>query len=130
MTNKEYLQQYRHATLAARQIEQEIEELRASVGVQGLKLDDMPKGTNQSDLSGYAVKLDALERKLEKQLIKRLKLREEITRRIERQENEMDRVILRMRYISFLKWEEIAEELAYSERRVYQMHGAALQRFR
>ena len=130
MKVKDYLSQYRTATIAARQIENEIEELRTSVGVQGINLDGMPHGDGGGDLSRYAARLDGLERKLKKQLDKRLRLRVEITEKIEGQPFEIDRVILRMRYISLLKWEDIAEELNYTVRRVTQLHGTALSRFR
>ena len=130
MTNKEYLKQYKTATREARQIQNEIEELRTRFGTQGIDYDGMPKGTEAGDLSDYAVVLDRLERRLQKQLVRRLKIREEITRRIEKQEFEIDRVILRMRYLSLLEWEEIALEMDCSTRHVFRMHGTALSRFK
>jgi len=36
------------------------------------------------------------------------------------------RVLLEMRYLSFMSWREIAENLRYSERGIFKLHGRAL----
>ena len=39
-----------------------------------------------------------------------------------------EREVLERRYLLYQKWEQIAEEMNYTERRVYQLHGKALQK--
>ena len=36
------------------------------------------------------------------------------------------RLILEMRYLAFMKWEDIASELGWTERNVFYVHGKAL----
>ena len=40
------------------------------------------------------------------------------------------RLILEMRYLAFMKWEDIASELGWTERNVFYVHGKALRMIR
>ena len=40
------------------------------------------------------------------------------------------RLILEMRYLTFMKWEDIASKLGWSERNVFYVHGKALRLIR
>ncbi len=41
-----------------------------------------------------------------------------------------EKEVLRLRYINGLKWEQIAEKLKYTDRNVYLLHKAALDRIK
>jgi DNA-directed RNA polymerase specialized sigma subunit len=53
-------------------------------------------------------------------------LKSSVLQTIGRIENGDERNILLARYLNCKKWETIAEEMGYSARRVYQIHGSAL----
>ena len=88
--------------------------------------DGMPHGSNQSDLSGYAAKLDQLERSLLQERRQRVAGYKEITNRIAKMKSENERDVLFYRYIKGLAWWEIAEKMGYSERHITRIHGEAL----
>lgn len=133
MTNdekKEYLKSYRRAKAEARSIEESIMELRTnkmypSIGEQ----DGMPHGSSGSDLSGYAARLDELERRLQAKRWDCIKLYQEIMGAIMAMTDATERTLLQYRYISGLTWEKIAVELDYSWRSIHYLHSKALKHF-
>lgn len=63
---------------------------------------------------------------LEKEVKRLIDIKIETERAIERVDNGIQRRVLRMRYIEFKHWEDIAEALCYEVRNVYRIHKAAL----
>lgn len=127
---KEYLRRYGDAVRAAKQIEEEIRQLRLDTMMPAVVNDGMPHGSSSgSDLSGYAAKVDAMMEDLRNQMEINIDLRREIIGKIEEMENETEKLILRYRYIHLLKWEEIAVEIGYEYRNVLYIHGKALKHF-
>lgn len=51
----------------------------------------------------------------------------EISEVISRVDGGKSRVLLRMRYLKYMSWAEIANEMDYSERNIYYMHDKALE---
>ena len=125
---KRYLQQYRKCELAQKQIEEEIERVRLSF-LPSVKLSDMPHAHEMRDLSDYIVSTEDLFIRLWAAVDKKRELHKEIDASIEAMKDESEKAVLRYRYIMGLKWEEIAEEMHYSERRVHYVHGDALRHF-
>ena len=81
---KEYLRQYLRAKRAQAMLEQEINELRLDRMIPGSPAQDgMPHGSGGGDLSGYAARLDELDRSLHAQLERKLRIRKEITDKID-----------------------------------------------
>ena len=129
-TKKEYLQSYRYAVIAEKQIKEEIDQFRMDKMFPGLVQDGMPHGSGGSDLSAYAAKLDELLNDLKDQMDKRIQLRREIVKKIEAMDSETEKAVLRYRYIHMLKWEEIKERLHMTSLRyVFKIHGRALNNF-
>ena len=126
---KEYLQTYQRHVRRVNRIEAELTEVRAMKGVRGMNTDGMPRGSNQSDLSGYAAELDELERQLVHERYHRVAAYKEITEQIKKLESENERDVLFYRYIKGLAWWEIAEKLKFSERQIFRFHGKALINF-
>lgn len=123
---KKFLRSYRDSVRRAERIDSEIEEIRAikmstSSGGGGSRC----KG-QKNDLSGYVAKLDALERRLEKEKCDRIHFYETVEKVIGSLENEQERDVLFYRYIKGMAWWEIVEKMGYSERWVYWTHGRAL----
>ena len=128
---KEYLRSYRKTRAEEKAIRESIEELRLnkmspSLGVQ----DGMPKGSGGSDLSGYAARLDELERKLQVKQKKAVILMCNIADSIAEMEDATERTLLRYRYICGYTWEKIAEEMNCSVRWIHKKHGKALKSFK
>ncbi|MCI8533070.1 MAG: hypothetical protein HFI18_11195 [Lachnospiraceae bacterium] len=126
---KEYLQHYRKHVRRIRRIEEEIEELQAMKLSISAKNDGMPHGSGQRDLSGYAAKLDQLERNLIRERCQRIESHEEISGQIENLDDENESDVLFYRYIKGMRWWEIAEKMGYTERNICRIHGKALVHF-
>lgn len=128
---KEYLRQYLRAKRAQVMLEQEINELRLDRMIPGSPAQDgMPHGSGGGDLSGYAARLDDLDQKLRTQMYKKIQIRAEITERIDAMENETESLLLRLRYIHGLKWEEVAVKMDYSWKQIHRLHSKALNNFK
>ena len=64
------------------------------------------------------------------QMEQQIRLRKEITQKIEEMPDETEKTVLRLRYIRWMKWEQIAERMGYSLRNITKIHGKALVHFR
>lgn len=126
---KEYLRRYHAAELAEREIREEIDDLRMNKMFPALIQDGMPHGSSCGDLSAYAVQLDELLIELKDQMEKRIKIRREITEKIEAMQDETEKTVLRLRYIHWMQWEQIADRMGYSIRNITKIHGKALAHF-
>lgn len=124
---KEYLRRYHAAVLAEKEIQEEIEQLRMDKMFPGMIQDGMPHGSSCGDLSAYAVQLEELMDNLKAQMEQRIQLRKEITQAIEEMPDETEKTVLRLRYIHWMKWEQIADRMGYSFRSITRIHGKALQ---
>ena len=116
---KEYLKRYHSAVLAEKAIQQEIDELRMDKMYPMLIQDGMPHGSSCGDLSEYAAQLE-----------KRISIRREITQKIEQMQDETEKTVLRLRYIHWLRWEQIAERMGYSPEHVQRIHKKAVGNFK
>lgn len=124
---KEYLKRYHAAVLAEKEIQEEMDQLRMDKMFPGMIQDGMPHGSSCGDLSAYAVQLEELMDNLKAQMEQRIRLRKEITQKIEEMPDETEKTVLRLRYIRWLRWEQIAEKMGYSFRNITRIHGKALQ---
>lgn len=123
---KEYLWRYRKTVRAIERIRAELEEIRDMKRGISVVNDGMPHGSGGEDLSGYAAKLDALERSLISERCRRVKCYTEITEALEGIKNENEKDVLFYRYIKGMEWWEIAEKMSYSDRWIRKLHGRAL----
>lgn len=127
---KEYLRRYHAAELAEREIREEIDDLRMNKMFPALIQDGMPHGSSCGDLSEYAAQLDGLLADLKEQMEKRISIRREITQKIEQMQDETEKMVLRLRYIHWLRWEQIADRMGYGWTQVHRIHGRALTNFK
>ena len=126
---KEYLWGYQREKRKLQRLEEELAELRLDKMCPSVIQDGMPHASGSSDLSGYAARVDALERKILKARYKRIQKFKEIRDRIERLEDENEKDVLVYRYVRGMKWEEIAMKMGYSWRRIHYIHSSALENF-
>ena len=127
---KEYLWEYQRAKRQLERLEEELAELRLDKMCPSVIQDGMPHASGGGDLSGYAARVDALERKILKARYKRIQRFKEIRDRIERLEEENEKDVLVYRYIREMKWEDIAVKMNIGYRHVLRMHGKALENFK
>ena len=66
------------------------------------------------------------ERELDAQIDRMIAMREEIRATIARVSDERMRVLLELRYLNGRTWEDVAEEMNYTTRNIYNLHSAAL----
>lgn len=123
---KEYLKSYQKAVRREQEILDEIQQLRMDKMFPSVVNDGMPKGSKQSDLSEYVVKLDNLIEKLKQERFEKIKLMDDILYSISLLEDEDEKSVLRMRYIKGVQWEDICVAIKYSWRQTHRIHSNAL----
>lgn len=123
---KEYLRSYQKAVRREQEILKEIQQLRMDKMFPSVVNDGMPKGSKQSDLSEYVVKLDNLIEKLKQERFEKIKLMDDILYHISILENEDEKSVLRLRYIKGAQWEDICVAIRYSWKQTHRIHSRAL----
>lgn len=126
---KEYLKSYRKIGRELRSLSEEINQLRLSQIMPGIISDGLPKSSGGSDLSGYAARLDELERKLREKAAELYKRQTEIEANISAMKDANERTVLRNYYLCGMPWERVAVEMGYSWRQIHRIHGEALIHF-
>lgn len=116
-----------------RDISREIEQLREQqAGLIRLvkEHDGQPRGSGVSDPTGKAgATMATISSRIDDLLVRLLDLRDEIERAIEHLPPR-ERMLMRYYYIDCMTWEQVAERMHYSVRRVMQIHGNALQKLK
>ena len=123
---KRYLWQYQECKRELERLEAERIEVRLNKMFPSVVQDGMPHALGCSDLSGYASKVDELDRKIMKARYKRIQTLTDIRNRINAVKNQSEREVLTYRYISGMKWEDIAVKMDYSWQWLHKVHSKAL----
>ena len=127
---KEYLKSYRRAVKREKDILDEIQRLRADKMFPSVANDGMPKGSNQSDLSDYIAILDEQIELLKVERLEKARCYQKLEKQIRQMGNEDEQEVLRLRYITGLKWEEVAVRMSYSWKHIHRIHSSALDNFK
>lgn len=127
---KEYLKSYRRAVRREKDILDEIQRLRTDKMFPSVANDGMPKGSNQSDLSDYIAILDEQIELLKVERLEKARCYQKIEKQIRQMGNEDEQEVLRLRYITGLKWEEVAARMSYSWKHIHRIHSSALCNFK
>ena len=125
---KEYLNRYRQAVRKYNSLQEQEKQLRSQMdGPKAIEYTDMPKAHKQTDLSDYIVRLERILARIANEKNEMQKIQLEIEEKIiDVMDGEQSR-ILYLRYIQFMKWEDICVEMGYSWRQVHNIHSKALQ---
>jgi RNA polymerase sigma factor (sigma-70 family) len=131
MTAKQYLRQaYRLNELINSDLS-ELEQLRLlSTSVSSPNLSGMPSSGTRKTEPAFArciQKIIDLEKEVNEEIDRFVDLKKEIRDVINDVESPNERLLLRLRYIEFLTWEQIAEQMSYSVVQVHRIHADALQ---
>ena len=132
MTAKEYLSRLREVKRQQRILQEEIDELTIKAGYgTGKRYAKNISGTSRRCRMEDAI-LNKLElmKSLSERLVQQSELENEIMAAIFAVEDKAYQSILLLRYVRCYQWEQIAEEMNYSLRQVYEHHGRALQEVR
>jgi len=130
MTAKEYLRQAYRLDQKINSKLRQINSLRAlSQKVTASYDGDVVSHTrNVTGLEDSVIRLIESEDELNQQIKELVDLRREIARVIDAVGNDTYQMILEMRYLCYMSWNEIAENMNYSRRWVLQMHARAVEK--
>lgn len=127
---KEYLNRYKNAVKKYQSLKEQEETLRLEVdGLKGVGYDSMgmPKGSSQpTDISDYIVRVEKTLSKIDDKKKEMQQIRLEIEEKIADVKDGTQSKILYLRYVKFMKWEDICAELRYSWKQMHRMHSQAL----
>lgn len=128
MTAKEYLSQ---AFELKRLIEikmKRAEVLRKLAERARVEISELPKNTThlKSPMEEAMIKLLTVEEEILRDTDELTRVMRSIQSSINDVPDSSCRLILEMRYLAFMKWEDIASELGWTERNVFYVHGKAL----
>lgn len=130
MTAKEYLSQARTLNMRIKSKLQQIESLNELAASCNVVYSDMPRNPNHggSKVERAVLKIIEVEESLKQDVEDLVDLKQEIMSAVQSVSDVELQALLEKRYLCFLPWEEIAEEMHYSIQHVYRMHGEALSR--
>lgn len=127
MTAKEYLRQVRHLDSNIASDMDEIAKLESLATKATTVLCDMPSGSRDiHKQESLIVRIMDMKAALEEEINEFLTVKERVKRSINEVPDVDERTVLLLRYISFMRWEQIAVEMDYSVRHVQRLHGRAL----
>ena len=123
---KKYLS--RAYTLTKRKgiLEREYKQKRKEVGNISISYDEIKSNNNNSMVENKVIELIKLKKDIDVHNIKIDEVKKEISCIIDKLEDETLRNLLRLRYLEFKKWEDIAYILNYTERHIRRKHNEAL----
>ena len=129
MSTKDYLSQAYRIDQRINSKLAQVMSLRDLLGKATGTLSGAPKAAtpNPHSMEDTIAKLVDLENEINEDIDTLVDLKAEIMRRIKRVENTEYQTILELRYLCFKRWEEIAVEMGYSLRRLYELHDCALE---
>lgn len=106
----------------------QIEELHDLATKATVTYSDMPKNPNRghSRMEDCICKIIDLESEINQDMIQLVELKKDIIGRIKAVESTELQTVLELRYLSYMRWEEIAIELGYGIDNVFRLHRNAL----
>ena len=125
----EYLSQARHADMRINNKLEELSSLKAlAEKVTTTYQKDMVDGSRDVHKREEIIcKLIELQKQINSDIDQLVDLKIAMRQIIESLPNVEDRTVLELRYIRFLKWQDVADSMGYSLRRVHNFHDRAIQ---
>ncbi len=129
MNTKEFLSQAYGLNEIINSNLRELEEIRAlSTSITTLKTETKVKTSTISDITSNVVaKIVDYEREINKEIDKFIDIKKELRQIISIVEKPNERLLLRLRYLEFLTWEQVAEKMSYSLKQIYRIHIKAIE---
>lgn len=132
MTAKQYLQQVKGLDNMIEAKLEQVERLRALATrvTTSFSHDKQGKGAARHEKTADIVcKIVMLEEKLNASIDTLVDLKAEVEEKIDEIPNDNYRLLLRLRYLNYKTWEDIASTIGYTPQWIYITHGRALQEF-
>ena len=128
MNAKEYLRQAWNIDQRIKDKLEQIKRLKEMATSVTSVISDMPRSAspNPHKMEDAVLRIAAMESEIDADIERLVNLKIEITRTIWRVEDANCRTLLEMRYISFRKWEDIAEAMGINVRWLHRLHAKAL----
>lgn len=132
MTNREYMSRAYEIEKRLKARRRRLEYLRSRIEAVGPQITGMPKGSSgiTSVMEEQAVRILDLELSIRKDEDDLAAAREDIRDAISGIGNETLSTILQMRYLDYMRWEDIMASLDYCRSYLYELHGRALKAIR
>lgn len=132
MTNREYMSRAYEIEKRLKARRRRLEYLRSCIEAVGPQITGMPKGSPgvTSVMEEQAVRILDLELSIRKDEDDLAAAREDIRDAISGIGNETLSTILQMRYLDYMRWEDIMASLDYCRSYLYELHGRALKAIR
>ena len=129
MTAREYMNRAFEIDRRIRARRRRLAYLKSCIGSVGNGMDGMPKGSPHvtSVMEEQAIRIVDLENSIAEDERNLVSVRAEIAKAIGHVGNETLATILQMRYLDYMKWEDIMATLDYCRSYLYELHGRALQ---
>ena len=131
MSSKEFLNKIRYIDMMINCKLEQVAELRSMLLPSAIRYDkDKVQTSNNADsISDTVSKIMELEEKINADIDELVELKSVAREKIERMENDVEKVILYKRYFNNESFENIAVECGYSWRHIHRLHGEALKNF-
>lgn len=100
------------------------------IWVRSPKLDGMPRGSGVGGLDDQVARIEMIRKRAEKARADVLTMLEEIEGLIDTLSDFDQKMVVKLRYIDGLTWEEVAQGMNYSLRTIHYIHGKALSELR
>lgn len=81
---------------------------------------------NNANFVNILIKISAIEEEIKKDIDNLLAVKIEIRNKINTVKNPDERLLLKLKYMNFLTWEQIKNEMHMSERSIHRLHSSAL----
>ena len=128
MTNREYMSRAYEIDKRLKARRRRLEYLRSRIEAVGPQVTGIPKGSPgvTSIMEEQAVRILDLEMAIRKDESDLATARRDIEDAISEIRNETLSTILQMRYLDYMRWEDIMASLDYCRSYLYELHGRAL----
>jgi DNA-directed RNA polymerase specialized sigma subunit len=126
---KAYLLSYRKYRKMADRLTDQLEEVRLGKMFPSASQSDMPGAHNTKDLSDYMERCEELETRIIKARMAAVERFEEVRGQIELLEDEDEKMLLTLRYLTGLKWDGVMKRVGVEWTQVHRIHDRALRHF-
>lgn len=127
MTAKQYLMRAWHIDRRIDRLIEERDRLESTLTRGVGQLTGMPRGGGH-DWTDTAIRVADLTARIGEEIRALCAIKREVSEAIDQVEDKRAREVLTLRYRNYMSWEKIAEDLHYTDRWVFILHGRGLKR--
>lgn len=126
---KNWLLKYKHTKARAIELQEELETLKQGKISPSSVIAGMPS-SGGSDMSSYVAAVETLQEKILQKRYEAIKTYTAISDAIEALDDDMEKRIMRLRYLKLMRWEDVITKIGYAEKQTYRIHGQALDKIK